>query len=214
MDLYLASGNSHKKQELIPFFPDFDLILPKEKGIIFDPIENGDTFISNSLLKAKYLYNITHKPVLADDSGLCVDVLQGKPGIFSARYKGIFSQSNIELSQQEKNELLIKETNIAIEECKKKNLPYSRKCRFVCSLVFYFAQEKFYSVQETLEGEIVDSIENSTGNMGFGYDPIVFIPSLKKTIAQLSLEEKNQLSHRGKACITLNKIIQTYIKAL
>lgn len=211
MDLFVASGNTHKKEELIPFFPGFNLILPKDKGIDFNPIENGDTFVSNSLIKAKYIYDLTHKPVLADDSGLCVDALQGKPGIYSARYKGIFTENKKDLTQQEKNELLIKETNYIISENKKKNISTTRKCRFVCSLIFYFGPEKFYSVQETLEGEIVNSIEDSIGTMGFGYDPIVYLPELNKTVAQLTLPEKNLLSHRGKACSTLNKLIQTFL---
>ena len=88
MKIYFASGNLHKKQEMQALFPEFDLVIPSEEGIHFDPEENGSSFLENSLIKAQALWNMVHHPVLADDSGICVDILKGIPGIYSARYGG------------------------------------------------------------------------------------------------------------------------------
>ena len=88
MKIYAATGNKHKKQELSQLFSPCEIIIPKDEGIIFDPDENGNSFVENTVIKAKALFDLVKAPVIADDSGLCVDALNGAPGIFSARYSG------------------------------------------------------------------------------------------------------------------------------
>jgi len=183
MTIYLASGNEHKKEEFAQIFSDHSIVLPYEAGIAFDPEEIGKTFLDNALIKARALYSCVHMPVIADDSGLCIDALDGRPGIYSARYGSV---NGTVLSAAEKNERILHEM------CGKKQ----RTCRFVCALVLLFTEDRFYCVQETFEGCIA---EQAQGIHGFGYDPIVYIPSLQKTVAELTSEEKKQFSHRGKA---------------
>ncbi|MGP1455550.1 MAG: RdgB/HAM1 family non-canonical purine NTP pyrophosphatase [Treponema sp.] len=183
MTIYLASGNEHKREEFAQIFSNHSIILPQEVGIAFDPEETGSTFLDNALIKARALYSCVHLPVIADDSGLCIDALQGKPGIYSARYGSV---NGTVLSAAEKNERILREM------CGKTQ----RTCRFVCALVLLLAEDRFYCVQETFEGQIT---EHAQGMYGFGYDPIVYIPALQKTVAELTSEEKNQFSHRGKA---------------
>jgi XTP/dITP diphosphohydrolase len=123
-------------------------------------------------------------PVLADDSGLCVDALGGRPGIYSARYApGAPGERNL----------------LLLEELAALPAGTGRSARFVCAMVLLLDRERFYMAQETLEGEIVSGPEAVRGSGGFGYDPIMYIPALDKTVAELSEEEKNRLSHRAKA---------------
>ncbi|MGL4981317.1 MAG: RdgB/HAM1 family non-canonical purine NTP pyrophosphatase [Treponemataceae bacterium] len=194
MEILFATGNNHKKMELASLLSPHSIIIPKDKGIDFNPIENGKTFCENSLIKAKDLYLLTQMPVLADDSGLCIDALQGQPGIFSARYGG-------DISQDEKNRSLIEElNNYLIRQSLSIYDEKHRTCRFVCAMTLYLSLERFICIQEICEGVIVPSIEDAKGSDGFGYDPIVYLPNLKKTVAELSCDEKNTLSHRAKAC--------------
>ena len=83
MEIFLASGNSHKKNEIQELFPEHTFLIPKDRGIHFDPEENGNSFFENSLIKAKELWEIVHQPVIADDSGICVSILNNRPGIYS-----------------------------------------------------------------------------------------------------------------------------------
>jgi len=184
MRLIVATNNFHKLEELRPLFPEHELLRPTDVGIQdFNPEENGDTFFGNALIEAEALYRLTSKPVIADDSGLCVEALNGRPGIGSARYG---SENGRLLSAVEKNSLLLSELENA----------ENRRCAFVCCLVLYYGPRRFLCVQETLEGEIGLTPK---GNQGFGYDPIVYLPQWAKTVAELSQEEKNLISHRGKA---------------
>jgi len=183
MKIYFASGNAHKKEEMARIFSQCEIVIPADEGIAFDPEETENSFYGNSLLKAKALYEVVRKPVIADDSGICVDALGGAPGVLSARYG---SENGKKLNAEERNALLLARMK-GVE---------NRKCRFVCNMVLYFGNERFVSVQETLEGEL---IAESRGSGGFGYDPIVFVPSYGKTVAELSGAEKDFLSHRGKA---------------
>ncbi|MGL4986750.1 MAG: non-canonical purine NTP pyrophosphatase [Treponemataceae bacterium] len=194
MEILFASGNEHKKIELANLLQEHSVIIPKDKGIDFNPVEDGKSFCENSLIKARDLFDRAGIPVLADDSGLCIDALDGKPGIFSARYGG-------SVSQKEKNHLIVQELNdflgsqgISTHEIR------HRKCHFVCAMTFYFGTDQFICVQEICEGFIVPTIEESRGKDGFGYDPIVYLSEFKKTIAELSAAEKNTISHRAKAC--------------
>ncbi|MCL1927850.1 MAG: non-canonical purine NTP pyrophosphatase [Treponema sp.] len=219
MTIWLASGNKHKQQELAAILGGCKLKLPAEAGIHnFDPEETGTTFAENALIKAGSLYHILNttnqdKPyaVLADDSGLCVDVMGGRPGIYSARYYGkdswagngaFISKPNADkLSDSERNILLLEEM------AAQSTVNALRTCRFVCAMVLFFGHERFYLVQETMEGEIVSAVQEIRGHGGFGYDPVVYIPELNRTVAELPEEEKNLLSHRGKAGKVIAKLL-------
>lgn len=183
MKLYFASGNAHKREEMQRLFPGHQIVIPGDEGIAFDPEETADSFFGNALIKAESLWDLVHCPVLADDSGICVDALGGEPGIHSARYG---SENGINLDSAGRNRLLLS----------KMGNQDNRACRFVCNLVLYLGPERFWSIQETLEGEIVTI---PCGSGGFGYDPIVYLPEFGKTVAELEPAEKDQCSHRGKA---------------
>lgn len=219
MKIYFASGNLHKKQEMQALFPEFQLVIPSEEGINFDPEETGTSFLENSLIKAQDLWNKVHHPVLADDSGICVDILKGIPGIYSARYGGKDfpqgRQDGTKPSQDEQNQFLIQQTDEVIKElvAQGKVLPENpRSCRYVCAMVLYLGPQRFYSAQETMEGSLIQSLDLSRGTGGFGYDPIVILAGTDKTIAQLSSQEKNALSHRGKAARGLHQILLSLVQ--
>jgi XTP/dITP diphosphohydrolase len=202
MILWFATGNAHKQAELAGILSGHDIRIPRDAGIAgFDPEETGNSFLENALLKARALRRLLatreiYEPVIADDSGLCVDALGGRPGIYSARYAGP-GQISGRLGDRERNALLLAEME---------NLP-ERKARFVCAMVLLWDENRFYAVQETLEGELVASEGESRGEGGFGYDPILYVPELGRTVAELSEDEKNRVSHRGKAARVLAKLL-------
>jgi XTP/dITP diphosphohydrolase len=211
MKIYLATGNLNKKREISELFPQHEIVIPKDENIQFDPEETGGTFYENSLIKAKSLYEIVHAPVLADDSGICADALDGKPGIFSSRYAGpSFMQGRPDgkkISQAEQNAFLIQQISSAIKENPRKN----RKAHYTCSMVFYLGGDRLFVAQETMEGEIISRPEDARGSGGFGYDPIFYIPDLKKTVAELSAEQKNAISHRGKSSRILKQLVENVL---
>jgi len=189
MNIWFATNNVHKKEELSEIL-NLPLKIPSEEGIIFNCDETGATFYENSMLKARELKLILlgkgiKDAVIADDSGICVDCLGGRPGIYSARYG---SKNGQELKSIERNILLLEE----IGENRK------RSARFVCAMTLLVSGEIFFIAQESVEGEIV-KMNEIKGEGGFGYDPVFLIPELGCTMAQLSAEEKNTISHRGKA---------------
>ena len=214
MKLYLATNNAHKKREAAEIFSPHEIVIPADEGIDFDPEETGATFFENALIKARALYDIVRCPVLADDSGISVDALGGRPGIFSSRYGGRdFPRGRADgkkTAQDAQNRFLIEELNDALSgstgDCR--FLHGERSAHYTCSMVLYLGDERMYVAQETMEGQIVASIEDSRGNGGFGYDPIFFIPEIGKTAAELSDEEKNAISHRGKAGRSMRRIIE------
>jgi XTP/dITP diphosphohydrolase len=188
MTIWFATGNAHKRAELAAILPGHRIKIPAEAGIPFDPDETGASFAENALIKARELRRLIsavgfRDPVIADDSGLCVDALGGRPGIRSARYG---SDRGRKLSDKDRNALLLGELGDASD----------RSARFVCAMALLLAGDRFFLAQETLEGELIAAAQ---GRGGFGYDPILFIPSLGRTVAELSAEEKNRISHRGKA---------------
>ena len=193
MEILLASNNLHKQKEFNRLFPRHTLIIPGELGIDFKVSEDGLSFLDNALLKARALFTNTGRPVLADDSGLCVTALGGQPGIYSARYGEEAGKDP--LSDKERNRLLLKQIEGQQE----------REAFFVCCLVLILAEYRLYIVQETLTG-VIASQPRGTG--GFGYDPVFFLPELGKTVAELSGEEKNSLSHRGRAARRLQCILE------
>ena len=216
MKIYLATGNKNKKREIQQILPNHEILIPSDEGIAFDPDETGSTFYENSIIKAKTLYDIVHAPVIADDSGICVDALGGAPGIYSARYAGPeYMQGRPDgkkIPQEEQNVFLIEQLNQAVKSGKLPKGQYlhgDRSCHYTCSMVLYLGNDRIYVCQETFEGTLINSIEEQAGDGGFGYDPIVFLPEYNKTVAQLSADEKNAISHRGKATKILKKIIES-----
>lgn len=213
MKIYLATGNLNKKQEMTQILSGHTIITPKDEGIDFNPVENGTTFYENSIIKAKALYEIVHCPVIADDSGITADALCGIPGIYSSRYAGPeFPKGRpdgTKIPQDEQNRLLIAQLNNALaagaDTSRLKNGP--RSAHYTCAMVLYLGNDRVFISQETMEGTIVEKIEDAAGTGGFGYDPIFFLPQYNKTAAQLTAEEKNAISHRGKATRALVRII-------
>ncbi|MCR4822782.1 MAG: RdgB/HAM1 family non-canonical purine NTP pyrophosphatase [Treponema sp.] len=201
--LYLASGNRHKKIEMQQILPEFEIRIPADDGIDFNPVEDGKSFYENSLIKAKALWELTGKAVIADDSGICVDALNGEPGIYTSRYAGpdfVHGKADgSRISQEEQNAFLIQQLN----DTKSAN----RKCHYTCAMVLLLNPDRFFVAQETFEGELIKSIADQAGSGGFGYDPIVYLPQYKKTVAEISAEEKNNISHRGKAVKAIKKIL-------
>ncbi|MDR1930045.1 MAG: non-canonical purine NTP pyrophosphatase [Treponema sp.] len=215
MTIWLASGNEHKRRELAAIFAGHSLKTPVEGGFTdFDPREGTQGFEENALIKARALYGLLEGaglegPVLADDSGLCVDALGGRPGVYSARYGGG------KLGDKERNLLLLAELDGALAAAAGSpagpgtaGAAYpgmagaataGRGARFVCAMVFLWGHERYCLVRESLEGVIVSGPGAIRGSGGFGYDPILYLPEKGKTLAELTEEEKNSLSHRGKA---------------
>ena len=185
MRIWFASNNAGKKRELEAIL-NIKLCIPSENGVAFDPEETGMTFYENAMLKARELKKLVGKdePVIADDSGLSVDALDGRPGVFSARYGQV---DGAKITSERQNKLLLDEIG---------DNP-KRDARFICAMALMFDERRFFIVQETLEGEITRSLPRGDG--GFGYDPIFLIPELGRSLAELSVEEKNRISHRGKA---------------
>jgi non-canonical purine NTP pyrophosphatase, rdgB/HAM1 family len=193
MHIYLASGNRHKQEEFAAILEEHRISLPADAGIRFDPEETGSTFLENALLKARVLYEQVRCPVIADDSGLCIDALGGKPGIYSARYG---MKDGVLLDAAERNQLVLHQME-GIEH---------RSCRFVCCIAVMLDAHRFFTVQETCEGVITTS---ERGDHGFGYDPIVYLPEIGKTVAELTTHEKNERSHRGKAGRLVAQFLRT-----
>lgn len=182
--IIFATGNENKLKEIRQIMQDMDveIISMKEAGINIEIEETGTTFLENSYLKAKTIWDITGGIVMADDSGLVIDYLNGEPGLYSARYMG------------ENTSYDIKNANILGRmKAAKGN---ERSARFVASIVCILPNGKELSVVETMEGIIAEKV---AGENGFGYDPILYLPDYDCTSAELSDNEKNKISHRGKA---------------
>ena len=177
--LVLASGNKHKIKEIAEMLPEFEVVGYKDLGFDFEIEENGKTFYDNALIKAKTVCEQLKLPCLADDSGICVDALDGAPGIYSARYAG-------DGVDEHNNELLLK--NLENKE--------DRKAKFVCCMVYYNTDGEIVTATGETHGEILFAPQ---GENGFGYDPIFYSYDLKKCMGVASAEEKNSVSHRFRA---------------
>ncbi|MBN2353301.1 MAG: RdgB/HAM1 family non-canonical purine NTP pyrophosphatase [Spirochaetales bacterium] len=190
----LASNNRHKKIEIAAALPGLIISLPADKGIEFDVEETGATFLDNALLKARALFAAAKTPVIADDSGLCVASLDGRPGVYSARFG--FDLPAPPADDAERNAYLLS------------LLPRGRRHEafFVCAMVLLLSEYRFFAAQETVEGLIV---HEPRGSSGFGYDPVFFVPEKGKTIAELPLEDKNSFSHRGRAAARIRANIES-----
>lgn len=187
--LIVASGNKGKLKEIEAIFGGFYKIVPmSEIGFTKDIEEDGETFYENALIKAKTVAEAVKMDVLADDSGLMVDALNGAPGVYSARYAGV--HGNDKLNRQVLLENLSGEVN--------------RKAKFVSSVVLYTASGEIYSGYGETHGEI---LFEEVGENGFGYDCIFNSVDLNKSFGIATAEEKNKVSHRYRALIDLkNKL--------
>jgi len=184
MKILLATGNKNKIREFRGLISGLGVevaSLDDYPGLALPP-EDGDTFIKNALMKARFSAHVSGLPTLADDSGLVVDALGGRPGVYSARYAGAGAADRDNIQK-----LLNEMTGIDEEK---------RTARFVCFLAYVEPGgiEKTFSA--ALEGVIA---KEPSGEGGFGYDPVFYIPGKGLTAAWLSMEEKNNISHRGKA---------------
>ncbi len=179
-----ATGNEGKMKEIREILGDLDieLLSLKDAGIKADIVEDGKTFEENAEIKAKAICQLTGEIVLADDSGLEIDYLNKEPGIYSARYMGEDTSYRI------KNASLIERLEGVPDE--------QRTARFVCAIAAAFPDGTMKTVRAAMEGRIG---YEEKGENGFGYDPIFYLPEYDCTSAELSMEEKNKISHRGKA---------------
>ncbi len=192
MEIVLATGNLHKKEELSEILKGHKILLPSDLNCSFDCIEDGETYLDNALLKAHALYKIVKRPVIADDSGISVPALGGAPGVYSARYGSLEGEEPLE--SEERNALLLKNMNEISD----------RRAFFVCSMVLLLDEYRIYTVQETFSGVIA---KKTTGVEGFGYDPLFYLEEYDKTVAQLPSDIKNTISHRGKAGASIKDIM-------
>ena len=182
--LIFATGNEGKMKEVRMILADlgYEIQSMKEAGINVDIVEDGQTFEENALIKARAISKETGCLVLADDSGLEIDYLNKEPGIYSARYLGKDTPYEI------KNQMIIDRLEGVPKE--------KRTARFVCAMALAEAGKETVTTYETIEGYIGDHAE---GENGFGYDPIFFVDELGTSTANISLEAKNEISHRAKA---------------
>jgi XTP/dITP diphosphohydrolase len=213
MKIYLATGNKNKKREMAQILSGHTVVIPSDEGIDFNPVEDGVSFYENSLIKARLLYGLVHAPVIADDSGICVAALGGVPGIYSARYAGPSfphgKPDGSKIPQNEQNRLLVSQLDEALATgAGTVSFPNGpRSAHYTCAMVLYLGEDRLYVAQETMEGSIVQTLADAAGTGGFGYDPLFFLPQYGKTAAQLTADEKNAISHRGKAARVIQQII-------
>lgn len=185
MKVVLASKNPHKLVEIRKITEKFgmELVLESQLGVDIDVEETGTTFEENSFLKAEAVMKATGLPALADDSGICVDALGGQPGIYSARYG--FDDT---LDDRGRLELLLKNTE---------QLPDGqRQAQFVCVITFVTPEGQTIQARGEVHGELLRA---PAGEGGFGYDPIFYYPPYGKSLAEVTPEEKNRVSHRARA---------------
>lgn len=194
--IIFATGNEGKMREIREILKDLGMkiLSMKEAGADLNIVEDGSTFLENAEIKARAVWEKTGGIVLADDSGLVIDCLNGEPGIYSARYMGE------DTSYEIKNQNLLNRAAKARGD--------ERSARFVCSIAAVLPDGNVLHTEETMEGILAD---NPAGEEGFGYDPIFYLPEFQKTAAELIMEEKNKISHRGKALDAMKcKLMEYY----
>ena len=191
MKVVLASKNPHKLVEISKITEKFgfDLVLQSELGVDIDVEETGSTFEENSFQKADAVMKATGLPALADDSGIAVDALNGEPSIYSARYG--FDPT---LDDWGRLLLLLKNTEHVPDD--------QRQAQFVCVITMVTPEGQVIQARGEIHGELA---REARGENGFGYDPIFYYPPLGKTTAELTAEEKNQVSHRANALRVFNE---------
>ena len=192
MKIIIATNNQGKVREFKAMLTPlgYEPVSLKDAGIVAEVVEDGETFEENAHKKARAIYELCGCPVIADDSGLQVDFLGGAPGIYSARYAGE------DATDKERCEKILSELEGVDESM--------RSARFVCALYCIIDEEREYSVTGTLEGFIGTEMR---GENGFGYDPI-FMVDEERSLAEMSAEEKNGISHRAAALKQLTDILR------
>lgn len=192
--IIFATSNLGKMKEIKEILNDLncEILSMKEAGINTDIVENGKTFEENATIKAKAIVKIANCIVLADDSGLEVDYLNKAPGIYSARFLGENTSYDI------KNKYIIDKLSNVNDE--------KRSARFVCAIACALPNGEIFTTRATIEGRIA---YEPKGENGFGYDPIFFVPEFNCTTAQLSSEQKNKISHRGKALVLMKEKLKS-----
>lgn len=193
--IVFATGNAGKVKEIRMIMADLgvEVLSMKEAGISIDIEEDGSTYEENALIKARAVAACTDAIVMADDSGLEVDALNKEPGVLSARYMGEDTPYSIK-----NGEIIKRLTGVSDEE---------RSARFVCAIAAVLPDGRELTTRATIEGRI--GYEERGAN-GFGYDPIFYVPEFGKTTAELTEEEKNKVSHRGKALELMKKELKKY----
>jgi len=195
--LIVASNNDHKIKEIkemLSQFP-FEVLSLREANINIDVEETGSTFMDNAEIKAREIFKIVKTDmVLADDSGLSVDSLNGDPGVFSARFAGEHGDTK---ANNEKLLYLLDGTS-----------EIQRKAKFICAMVLIVNENEIIKVQGEVEGTITAEFR---GEEGFGYDPLFFVKEFNKTFAQMSSQQKNSISHRGRALDKLKNELKNLI---
>ena len=194
MKVVLASKNQHKLVEMrdILSAQGVEVVLESDAGVDVEVEETGATFEENSLLKARAVMEAAGLPAIADDSGLSVDALNGAPGVYSARYGGP------ELDDAGRYRLLLENMRGQLD----------RRCRFVSVITLCMPNGDVISARGECPGALAYAPQ---GENGFGYDPVFFVPEKKKTFAQLTPEEKNAISHRGKALEAFQEKLAAYL---
>lgn len=197
MKIVFATGNQGKMKEIRMVMEDLglEILSMKEAGLDLEIEENGTTFEENALIKARAIAEyVKDSIVLADDSGLEVDYLNKEPGVHSSRYMG--EDTSYDIKNKHIMELLD-----GVED-------RDRSARFVCTIAAVFPDGEEEVVRATIEGRIA---KESKGSNGFGYDPIFYVPEFDCTTAELTLEQKNKISHRGKALEKIKKVMKNRI---
>ena len=195
MKFVLATHNPGKLKEMEDILARFgvEVVSPKDLGLTVDVEETGTTFAENAMLKAKAICAAAKLPAIADDSGLCVDALNGGPGVYSARYGGEG------LDDKGRYMLLLNSM---------RGQP-TRAAHFACAIACAFPNGDELTAEGRCDGTIAFA---PMGEGGFGYDPVFFVPELKKTFGQLTAEEKSAISHRGRALAAFVEKLETYLK--
>ena len=195
MRFVLATHNPGKLREMGEILKDFgiEVVSPKDLGITVDVEETGSTFAENAMLKAKAICKAADLPAIADDSGLCVDALNGAPGVYSARYGGEG------LDDRGRYMLLLSSLRGAP----------TRAAHFACAVACAFPNGDTLTADGRCDGSIAYA---PLGEVGFGYDPVFLLPGTGKTFGQLTQEEKSAVSHRGRALREFSEKLETYLK--
>ena len=192
--IVFATGNENKMKEIRMIMTDLgmEIISMKEAGVNLNIVEDGMSFEENAEIKARAVSRVlTNDIILADDSGLEIDYLDKAPGIYSARFAGEDTSYDI------KNRILLDRMEGVPDD--------QRSARFVCAVAAMFPDGAVSVVRETIEGQVAAEAE---GENGFGYDPIFYVPEYGCTTAQMTPEQKNEVSHRGKALRAMKKLLE------
>ena len=196
MTFIVATNNEHKLKEIkrvMERYPDIQVLSLKEAGVVSDAEETGTTFEENAYIKAEAVCKITGKPTIADDSGLMVDCLDGAPGVYSARYSGPGATD-------EKNNQKLLEALKGFDDAQK-------TCRFVSCVACVFPDGRRFVTRGTCEGHVGNKPK---GTNGFGYDPLFYINE-NDTYASITGEQKDAISHRGKALALFAEKLKEYL---